>query len=853
MSAIEVVDKHDTKLWVPDSARASVVGQSTTVLVDNQTDVPDEAVLDKLIEQTAMFGFGEGTRYMSFGSLQQGTMMARSKWRPPRDVIEEIILARDYAEKDDDVGGAIGAILAAAYRGKYSNQHEDEQIEHTYEAMSEDIGLLQIMREMHRELLISSQINTVTVFTRRDYEIRPEGVSRVLSRSIAAPMVGVLPAERIRIVGSDIFGEGTLGYQPEGALAQWLRAYWGTTSPAKKREMRIQDPLAATLFIGKLTAPWYEEDAMSAGNNLYALNPEMVHRSTLAKGSWRYPRPLLTRNLPLLEAKRLLNVMDHALLQGGISYILLIRKGEKDRPGTPAEMANLQGLVQRAGRTGVLVGDHRLQIDVVQPNLSEMLNPQKRAMIGRKLSQALLRVPEFGSDDTGAATQTFTELAQAVIEDDRNIVIDHLHRHVWTACAKHNARVFGRSDKPLIWAPKVILQGLDQFSQYLLKLYDRGDLPRKYMVNFGGYSYSAVKAQKAREVSNNHDLIFAPPAVPYSAPGQMGQGVNPFQFGNPAGLPTPGGPTPGPQDNGAGRPGGSRTQPPGSAPDRKRPTRQIKRTPGEAVRAEWSEDEDRVIRIGEITEQVLGEYPNATLGRLTSSERTAVEAHQTQHVGNVLVIPVNRGVWMQDYQAVRLAENFSLLVGHRVPDDAVMAAAVCFREPAFSQHEAEDMVVRWGWDIELGGFNDMQDPDDILTCPQCGAQNSTTASECTSCGFSGAPFAGAAPNQMPLAIHLTVNGTEVTAAPGASGIPGEMYEWIRCTQCGLEQNAENQMCARCGFPLANARSQQIAEYASQGKKVPKHSHLPPPIAQQPDIRPKPLPTPTPEPAPAPAP
>lgn len=763
--------EHDSKIWVPEGARASVVKEApaSSVVLDNQTDLSDEQIFDFFDENTAMFGFGQETRYLSYPS--EGTMMARSKWRPPRNVIEEIAIARDFAERDDDIAATIGTILGAAYHGRYANQHEDEQVEHTFEEMSEDVGLLNVLHELHRELLISGQINSVTVFTRESYDIRPENASRVLSRSVAAPMIGVLPAERIRVLGADLFGEGTLGYVPEGSLAQWLREFWGDhTSAAKKRQMRQQDPLAAALFIGKLVVPWnemIESGLLSSGLDLYALNPDMVHRSTMPKGSWRYPRPLLTRDLPLLEAKRLLNVMDHALLQGGINYIVVAKKGDKDKPATQPEIANLQSLVQRASRSGVLIGDHRISLDVIQPDMTEMLNAEKRQMIGRKLSQALLRVPEFGSDETGNAVQTFTELAQAVITDDRNLVIGHVHKYIWRACMKRNAAVFGRSDRPTIWTPKIILQGLNFWTQYLLKLYDRGDLPRKYMVEFGGYDYAAVKAQKEREVTNGHDEIFAPPPVPYSAPGQGNKPgadpSNPYHYGNP---------NPGPNDNGPGRPPGSGNR--NGPADRTRPTRVVRRTPGEVVRADWNEEEGAVVRVGEITERVLGEYPDATLGRLTAAERAAVDARQTTNEGNVVVVPVNPGYEMDDFQAVRLASGFAMLVGHRIPDGAIVARAFCFREPEFTPHQAEDAVIRWGFPVELRampGDETPSDGDDLLNCPSCDETSPIDADACTNCGFTGPPFSTPRDQrdrfqlQQPIALTVTVNGEKVKVEP----------------------------------------------------------------------------------------
>lgn len=761
--------EHDAKLWVPDDVRADIIKErAANVVIDNRTDLADDVLESFFVENTAMFGFGQETRYLSYPS--EGTMMARSKWRPPRNVIEEIAIARNMVERDDDVAATMDTIIAAAYHGGYQNQHEDEQIEHTFEQMSEETtGLGGVVREMHRELLISSQINTVTLFTRGSYELRPENVSRVITRSVAAPLIGVLPAERVRVLGNDMFGNGTLAYVPEGSLLQWLRAYWSeATTPALKRKMRIDDPVAAALFIGKAVVPWQEADLLAVGMDLYLLNPDMVSRSTFPKGAWRYPRPLLTRNLSLLEAKRLLNVMDHALLQGGINFIVVAKKGDEKKPATQPELVNLQGLIQRAGRSGVLIGDHRINLEIIQPDLSEMLSPSKRQMIGRKLSQAMLRVPEFGSDDTGNAVQTFTELAQSVITSDRSIVLNHLHRYIWRECMQRNRGVFGRGDRPTIWMPKVILQGMDFWTQYLLKLYDRGDLPRKYMVEFGGYDYDAVKAQKQREVENGHDDIFMPPAVPFSSPNQGNKPTaspqDPYKY--------PGGTAPGPQDNGSGRPRGAKT---GGGTNPSRPKRTIRRTRGETVKAFWSEDEQTTVRIGELTERIIEEHPDATLGRITAAERVALDANQTTNVGNVIVVPVNVGVTIDDVSAVRLGENFSMLCGHRVPDGAIMASAFCFREPSFTVHAAEDMVIRWGYDVVLIQADSVLDAvpsdADTLSCPSCGEDSPIDSSSCTTCGYDGPPF-GAAPTKRPLLppgqpIALTVNidGQRVTTDP----------------------------------------------------------------------------------------
>jgi hypothetical protein len=685
MTAFE--QEHDGGLWVPEDSKARVEKDAPNVVVDNQTGLPDDMLLDYFEENTAAFGWSSSTRFQTYRS--QGSMFGRAQeYRPPSNVIEEIAIARDLAERDDDVAPALNGLVATAFADGFQNQHPDEQVEHTFDKITEDMGLRGVLAEMMREWLIAGSVTTSSLFIRASYDIRPEGVSRVLNRSVASPRIGILPAEQVRVIGNDLFGMGELAFIPEGRLAQFLREYFSDTiSAAKKRELQKQDPVAVAMFTRRVNpSEMDDDDTLGFGDGLYALNPAMVARTTMPKGMWKYPRPPLTRNLPLIEAKRLLNVMDHALLQGGTNYIIVAKKGSDARPALQPEVENLREVVKRASRQGVLVGDHRVQLDIVTPDLTELLNPVKRRMLGRKLALGLLRIPEFGSDETGQSITTFTELLQKVITHDRNELRDHLHAHVWNKTMDRNGNVFGRTDRPTIWFPKLILQGFQFFSDYLLKMYDRGDLPRRYMVEFGGFEYDAVKAQKEREVEAGHDDIFQPPAVPFSSPEN--------------------GPAPGPQDNGGGRPRGSGpnngapNSRPSSGPDPARPRRVVRRTRGETVRAAWNEEENAVIRIGENTERLLDHFPEAVIGRLTSPEQRAIDLEETTEDGPIIAVPVS-ATDMTDYHVVRLDDDFSVICGNRDPDGAILARTLIFRRSGYTLAEAENAAIRYGFAVDL--------------------------------------------------------------------------------------------------------------------------------------------------------
>lgn len=747
------MEEHDGSLWVPDSARARVEkpSGSEAVVVDNRTDLPDDivvqAVEEHFLENTAAFGWGTNQRYLSYQS--QGSMLARAQvFRPPSNVIEEIEQARDIAERDDDVASAIDSIINTAYAAGFSNQHEDEQVQHTFDEMTADNQLLRVLREMHREFLISNQINTVTLNVRGHYDIFPEGVSRVLSRDVITPLIGVLPAERIRVLGDDTFFNGELAFVPDGQLEIWLRAFFGEgTSAAKKNEMRRQHPVRAAMFVGPVKVSYNEHDLFTGGMTLYRLNPEMVQRTTMAKGEWKYPRPRLTRNFPLLEAKRLLNIMDFSLLQGGTNFIVVVKKGSDKRPALPEEMQNLSSVVQRASRSGVLIGDHRLSLEIVTPDLKELLNPEKRQMIGRKLSMALLGIPEFGADETGQSVEMFSEMFAANVSADRRAVKEHVERNIWTPTMKRNVKTFGRVKKPSIWFAKIVLSGNEFFLNYLLKMYDRGDLPRKFMVEYGGYDFDAVKAQKEREQEHGHDEIFTPPPVPFSAPNQMNSPHadprDPYKFG----------PTNGPQDNGGGRPPGSGPDngAPGAKPSNPspnaRPKRTIRRTRGETVKAYWDEDIEAVVRIGETTLNVLDEHEPQEPGRLTAGERQALEEGRTIQQGPRIVVPVTVDYQATDVKAMRFPDGSSILVGRRRGDNALVTVAVSFREPEWDLTKAEDTAVRWGFPIQIAEL-EMDPPAEGSTCPACDvALPENPGGECANCGYEGPPFTGKKPKR----------------------------------------------------------------------------------------------------------
>ena len=116
----------------------------------------------------------------------------------------------------------------------------------------------------------------------------------------------------------------------------------------------------------------------------------------------------------------------------------------------------------------------------------------------------------------------------------------------------------------------------------------------------------------------------------------------------------------------------------------------------------YDEDEDLTFRVGELTYSILEQYADTkTIGRLTAFEREAAEEHgDVRREGPLTVVPVNVDEELADLKAVRLTTGLSMIVGTRTDDDALMARALCFREPEYTPLDAQETALRWGWDAE---------------------------------------------------------------------------------------------------------------------------------------------------------
>ncbi|MEA2492145.1 MAG: hypothetical protein QOJ29_56, partial [Thermoleophilaceae bacterium] len=219
---------------------------------------------------------------------------------------------------------------------------------------------------------------------------------------------------------------------------------------------------------------------------------------------------------------------------------------------------------------------------------------------------------------------------------------------------------------------------------YVIKLRDRGDIPRKWAVEAAGFDYEAGLGQRKREVERGDDETLRPADVPFTNPAT------------------------GPQDNNSGRPPGSSPDngAPGARPgpgrDPAAPRRTITQNKGETIKAFWNEENGEAYRAGTITNEIVALYEDtASVGRMSNVERRALEIVEPTQDGALSFIPVNTEYAIEEPSIVRLAPGASIILGRRVVDRALVAKALIFREPQYDFLSAQETALRWGFREEV--------------------------------------------------------------------------------------------------------------------------------------------------------
>jgi hypothetical protein len=503
------------------SSQGVVLDPDFGVYVDNDSGLPTREVIQAGAGQHALIAalvrWGADTQ-LKTRQTRSGGLFERDRYITPTNVFDQMKLAYEAAEADDVVSGVLEATESLAF-SRVSFYADDPDEEDVYNQIAADIDLDSRLREMWRELFTVSTFVAAIWWHTKTYKVRgktDKGTKRKKEFTVRCPnAITLLDPLSVVPVGSLLFNQEKLAYIADREEGQRLDAIL--------KERDGSDKIVERLFLERYEPKDEERRWLAsldiATDNLFLLNPANVFRHTATRPQYRAFANVRLRSIfEVLDLKAQLRQMDRAHLIGGTNFIVVITKGTDQLPAKPAEIANLQVQVRTVARLPVLVGDHRLNVEIVTPKLDNTLKAERYNTLNSQITSRLYLLLASGAYQSGTTGDDSTKLGKVIargLESRRHMLRRTLERHIFDPLFEQNDAL--TTDPRLRFHPRSIDLSFDPaLASFLLDLRDTNELSRETILA----QFDMDQSDEARMVERERDTyddIFRT-TVPFDAP-----------------------------------------------------------------------------------------------------------------------------------------------------------------------------------------------------------------------------------------------------------------------------------------------------------------------------------------------
>lgn len=441
----------------------------------------------------------------------------RDKYVTPGKVFEQMAMASDSLD-DDIVGNVADTSEAVAFQKVSFEVAEDKDQENVWGQIGSDLDFDGFVRQMWRELFVNSQCYPVKWWGHKTYKVKGKGEGgreRRKEYDLVVPVaLGFLDPTRVVPVMATPFGTSSLAWV---ASDSELEAYG-------KEESGIQDDFVDGLFLRKYEATPKEAEEFAGEDipvdNLMLLNPMYVWRHTLTKATYeRWSRVRMKSIFPILDLKHQLREMDRAFLLGGINFIVLVRRGTDTMPTTRQEVGDTTAQVRAQSRSPIIVSDHRIEIEIITPDLQYVLNEGNWNVLDERLMMRLWGTFQIPSEASNNETSmTLGRVIARGLASRRHMMKRSIENEVISAVTNHPLNEDFKADCTLEFAPRRMELEFDQSIVTMVQsLRDRGDLSRETVLTEFNFDQELEAARREYEDERWKD-VFTPTNVPFNSP-----------------------------------------------------------------------------------------------------------------------------------------------------------------------------------------------------------------------------------------------------------------------------------------------------------------------------------------------
>lgn len=501
------------------------IDSASGAVILNESGLPGSDVVAAFSEQYPEYA--SLVRWSNQAQARPGGLFERDRYVTPDNIYDQMRTSYHAANNDDAVAGVLEMSEALAL-GRVDFEGEDIDEENIWQQIASDIDLTSRLREMWRESFIVSQFYGITFWALKEYKVTGRsraGTKRKKSFGSLRVPVGISLLDPLKVIpiGNMLFNQERLAYIASRTEAESFdKVLAGQNTSDLVVKQMIEAPYvpdeAERLYLGNLGInPDY----------LFLLNDKFVWRFTETRPSYeRFANVRMKSIFELLDLKHQLRAMDRAHLLGATNFIIIFKKGSDELPAKPAEVSALAAQVRAQSRTPVIVGDHRLEVEIVTPKTDNTLSPDRYNGLDARITARLFGMFLSGNFAAGAKNDDSIKLAKVLsrgLETRRASIVRSVQKNVVDRTIELNPQLTGWAE--IRFHPKHIALDFDAAAVALIQdLRNRGDISRESVLDELGFDQDDEARKRERE--KMYDKIFVPVNVPFDSPQKTG-GVNP--------------------------------------------------------------------------------------------------------------------------------------------------------------------------------------------------------------------------------------------------------------------------------------------------------------------------------------
>jgi hypothetical protein len=471
--------------------------EGEAVLVD-MTDgaVPPDQIMSAMAEQAPMIASMVRWTNDTRPAHRGGGLIDRDIYVNPATTMGKIRTAR-MAARDDAVGGVLDSTEALALkRVSFTAREWDQQ--DVWNQWAGQVNLDKKLRSAWRVLHTDSQFVMALWWGQRSFRVSgtTEGgrARRKQFANLQVPVaMSLIDSLKVTPVGSLMFDQEQLAYiadAEEAALFDRVLAAregraTGRTTMGAPLPLELVDPTSDPI-VERLLTRRYEPNAVERKRlgdhginttHLFLLDPTAVFRHTVTKADYEpFPDVRMESVFELLDIKHQLRQMDRAHLIGGTNFIVLVKIGSDAHPGLPEEVNHLSARVRTIASVPLIVGDHRLSVEIVTPRLDNTLNRDRYDALDLRIVARLYRM----FLPTGGGAERIDEVSKLVgtnLQNDRHMMLRAFESHVFGPMQRLNPDL-GARVKMRFHPGRIALEFDAAWASFLLDLREAREISR---------------------------------------------------------------------------------------------------------------------------------------------------------------------------------------------------------------------------------------------------------------------------------------------------------------------------------------------------------------------------------------